>query len=261
MKAKYLRKCFFFFWVNSISAVALFNFNGHLCSPHSFDLHRQFQTTFISSSRKLLSSQPNYAPWYWNLNHLSHRVHSESRHCISSRPAHAHKFFANNKTFVLSQLIAQTQMLHLYVERKHFFSNAEKLFNEMRPGNLVRWNKMICKAILYLGVSYLKKKKCWLKKRRFWSYNFECHWAVGFGREMHWSIIKFGVFYLVVFLSSALVDLLWEIWSIWRNEIGFQSSFLVEIWCSGIHRFFICFKLFNISFFWEFFLSDEERRC
>ena len=100
-------------------------------------------------------------------------------------------------------------MLNLYVKSKHF-SNAEKLFDEMRPRNLVTWNTMICKSSLYLGVSYFKKMLInnvgfdHITLNALLRASTELN-DVDFGRELHCFIVKLG-FLFDCFVSSALVD-------------------------------------------------------
>ncbi|PPD77709.1 hypothetical protein GOBAR_DD25362 [Gossypium barbadense] len=107
----------------------------------------------------------------------------------------------------------QTQMLNLYVKCKQF-SDAEKLFDQMRVRNLVTWNTMICKSNLCLGFSYFKKML--INKVGFdhISLNTLLHASsevkgVVFGRELHCFIVKCGFLY-DSFVSSALVHLYGE---------------------------------------------------
>ncbi|KAK5783520.1 pentatricopeptide repeat-containing protein At2g46050, mitochondrial-like [Gossypium arboreum] len=107
----------------------------------------------------------------------------------------------------------QTQMLNLYVKCKQF-SDAEKLFDQMRVRNLVTWNTMICKSNLCLGFSYFKKML--INKVGFdhITLNTLLHASsevkgVVFGRELHCFIVKCGFLY-DSFVSSALVHLYGE---------------------------------------------------
>ncbi|XVF80102.1 hypothetical protein PTKIN_Ptkin15bG0043400 [Pterospermum kingtungense] len=104
----------------------------------------------------------------------------------------------------------QTQMLNVYDKHKHF-SDAEKLFDEMRIRNLVTWNTMICKSNLFLGISYFKKMLVnnvgfdHITLNSLLSASAEQSDVV-FGRELHCLIVKFG-FLFDSFVSSALVRL------------------------------------------------------
>ncbi|WRX11244.1 Pentatricopeptide repeat - like 10 [Theobroma cacao] len=107
-------------------------------------------------------------------------------------------------------LSLQNQMLNLYVKSKHF-SDAEKLFDEMRVRNLVTWNTMICKCSLNLGFSYFKKMLInnvgfdHITLSGLLRASTELNDIV-FGRGLHCFIVKSGIL-VDCFVGSALVDL------------------------------------------------------
>ncbi|KAK8565796.1 hypothetical protein V6N13_020875 [Hibiscus sabdariffa] len=104
----------------------------------------------------------------------------------------------------------QTQMLNFYVKCKQF-SDAEKLFDQMRVRNLVAWNTMICNSNLHLGFSYFKKMLINNVGFDHITLNSLLRASsevidVFFGRELHCFIVKLGFLY-DSFVSSALVNL------------------------------------------------------